>query len=156
MKKLNILIILILIVFICIPAQLNAKEITYQYSHNKFITMDQKTLQNKLVGTNIGTTLSVALLAGGIIATGLGAYSGLAGTLIVFSGSPIGVLIGGLAIAGGVIVSCAGVTAGVIAYRSIENLSDRKDKIKIALKQFKPVSYYDKPGIGIGFSIAIG
>jgi hypothetical protein len=154
MKRLPILMLSLLLLVIS-PLVIYAQDIGIEYSHNKFITMDQKTLQNKLIGTNIGTTLSVALLAGGIIATGLGAYSGLGGTLIVFSGSPIGVLIGGLAIAGGVIISCAGVTAGVIAYRSIENLSDRKDKIKIALKQFKPVSYYDKPGIGIGISIPL-
>jgi len=141
------------------PFAIHAQDIGIEYSYNKYLSMDQETLHNKLVGVDVENTLSIALLPGGAVATGYGAYYGIAGTIIVLGGtiyeSPLVAFMGSIAIAGGVLLSCAGVTAGVIAYRAIEKISDRKNDIKVALMQFNPVSYNHKLGLGIGISIPL-
>ncbi len=155
MKNPYMKVIILLLIITIIPFVLHAQDIGIDYSNSKFMNMDHKMLQNKLIGTNVETGLSVALFAGGITAIGLGGYAGIMSSVVLLIGGPWGIILGGVGVTGGLIACSIGYFAIEIANNSIRNLDDRRDKIKFALQQFEPVSYHDRPGVGIGISIPL-
>jgi hypothetical protein len=148
------------------PLASQAQELGIDYQFNKYYGLDKEELQEKLITCNRLEVMSGILSFGGITAVCFGGYYVYAGGEILLSYLSSDDLIdlwGVLGFSGAMAITVVGSAiffGGMIAVelgiRSIVNLEGQKDQIRLTLKQFAPTSYKDRPGIGIGFSIAIG
>jgi len=149
---------------ILLPLCLLSQEIGIEYSHNKYLDLNNKELKTELIMTNIGTGLSVTGVGGGAIIMGTGLYISYSGIYHLtrsilestFTFLPMldafyygGVIILGSAVAG------IGYLVVEIALNTIHNQAEHRDQIKVALQAYHPTSYKDNPGMGIGISIAL-
>jgi len=152
-----------IVILIILPLCIFSQELGIDYS-NSYFNMDQKTLKNELLLTNIGTGVSVTFASSGAVIIGAGAYISLKASFelvnsmleLPFSFTPIldgfyytAIMLGGAAIAG------AGYLVFSLSTKFILRQNENRQQIKIALKQFQATSYKDSPGLGIGVSIAL-
>ena len=102
-----------IVILIILPLCIFSQEMGVDYS-NSYFNMDQKTLKNELLLTNIGTGVSVTFASSGAVIIGAGAYISLKASFelvnsmleLPFSFSPIldgfyytAIMLGGAAIA---------------------------------------------------------
>jgi hypothetical protein len=170
-RKIHKILLLLLLIPFMLFAQIG--DISgYKLMYSK---LNEEQLYSQMQRVNTEIFESTLVSTGGVALTGLGALSIIAGVAMI-SAEPFVTLdpdeqgiffplaliglafqyVGGASLIGGGIGSgVTGVGLIVTASGNIAFQIEKKRQIQLELKRFQPTSYEDKPGIGIGISLAL-